>query len=475
MHPFKIGKYLFLIVSMIASVTLNSAEAQDSGKELYQQYCASCHGADLQGGAGSSFVDNEWKFGSERSEIVQNINKGLEAQAMPAFGSSLSEKQVNSVVDFIQNVAGGEASAGAAKSDTLQTLDYKLNVETFADGLEIPWAIDFLNENTAVITERSGRLRLVEGGKLRPDPVAGTPEVLHEGQGGLLDVTADPNFGENDWIYLSYSHALDTGEEKPPAMTRIVRGRINDNNWVDQEVVFEAPHETYSTTRHHYGDQIVFDREGHLYFSIGDRGGREHAQDLSRPNGKVHRVNPDGSIPDDNPFVDQEDALPSIFSYGHRNPQGLAVHPETGSVWDAEHGPRGGDELNLLVAGNNYGWPEITYGINYDGTILTRDREKEGMEQPNLYWRPSIAVSGISFYDGDMFPYWESRLLVGALAYEEVRLLNIKEDRVIHQEVILKDMGRIRDVITGPDGAVYVVLNEPGKVLRLSKEKESLQ
>ncbi|MDX1618191.1 MAG: PQQ-dependent sugar dehydrogenase [Balneolaceae bacterium] len=479
MNPIKFSIHIVIAALVTLFSMLPAAEAQDTeaGRQLYMNYCSSCHGSDLQGGTGSNLADGEWKYGATRADITKNIKNGIPGQAMVGFVEALSDDQIDDIVDFIKAVESGDVEPGPpmSEADTLQTLDYLMNVETFAQNLVIPWAIDFPNENIALITERPGRLRMVVRGKLLPEPVSGIPEVLHEGQGGMLDVTSDPNFSRNGWIYLAYSHALDTGGEDPPAMTRIVRGRINDNRWVDQEVLFEAPHNTYRTTRHHYGSQIVFDKKGYLYFSIGDRGGRSHAQDLSRPNGKIHRIHPDGSIPKDNPFVGRKGALPSIYSYGHRNPQGLAVHPGTDRVWDAEHGPRGGDELNLIIAGLNYGWPEISYGIHYDGRILTRDREKEGMQQPILYWRPSIAVSGIEYYSGDMFPYWKNRLMVGALAYEEVRLLNVQGNRVIHQQVILKDRGRVRDVVTGPDGAIYVVLNEPGRVLRLSMKKESLQ
>lgn len=471
----KFSYHLLFTTFVTVFLFLSRGMAQDSGQQIYKNLCSSCHGAELQGGSGSSFVDGEWKYGSSRNEIVENIKNGIVEQGMPAFGNSLSEEEISNVIDFIREVESSGALAGTASSDTLQTLDYDIKVETYVDSLEIPWAIDFINERLAIITERPGRLRLVINGKLIDEPVSGTPEVLHEGQGGLLDVTADPNFTENGWIYLSYSHAVESSEGDTLAMTRIIRGRINDNTWVDQQVLFEAPHDMYRSTRHHYGSRIVFDKEGYLYFSIGDRGEGANAQNLSRPNGKIHRINPDGSIPDDNPFVNHEGAMPSIYTFGHRNPQGLAVDPLTDRVWDAEHGPRGGDELNVLRAGHNYGWPEITYGIHYDGRIMTRDRQKEGLQQPTFYWRPSIAVSGIAFYDQDMFPYWKNRLLVGALAYQEVRLLNVKDDRVLHEEIILKDHGRVREAVPGPDGAIYVVLNEPGKVLRISKVKEDIQ
>ena len=255
-------------------------------------------------------------------------------------------------------------------------------------------------------------------------------------------------------------------------MTRIVRGRIQDHAWTDEQVVYEAPHETYRTTRHHYGCRIVFDHKGYLYFGIGDRGLQDEAQDLSRPNGKIHRVGRDGSVPKDNPFVNKKDALPTIYCYGNRNPQGLAVHPQTGDLWEAEHGPLGGDEVNLIQAGVNYGWPVITYGRNYDGTVISSLEEKAGMEQPVLYWKPSIALCSMDFYTGDLFRLWNNHLLVTALKYEEVHLLDIKENRVLHDQVILKNFGRVRDIACGPDGAIYVVLNDPGKVLRLTPLEE---
>jgi glucose/arabinose dehydrogenase len=339
--------------------------------------------------------------------------------------------------------------------------------------LEIPWAIDFINSKTALITERPGRLRIVRNGELLSEPVRNTPEVLHEGQGGLLDVAMDPEYSSNGWIYLAYSHVLEAkdNEKRPPAMTRIVRGKIENNTWGTEEVLFEAPHEMYRTTRHHYGCRIVFDKQGHLFFAIGDRGAGHQAQDVKLPNGKVHRIFKDGTIPEDNPFLDKKFAMPSLFSLGNRNIQGMAIHPVTDELWTTEHGPMGGDEVNLIEAGKNYGWETITYGKNYNGTIITEETHRPGMEQPNLYWNPSIAVCGLDFYRGELFKKWKNKLLVGALKYEEVRLLSIEKDRVMHQEVILKGQGRVRDVSTGPDGAIYVVLNQPGTVLKLTPKK----
>lgn len=441
------------------------------------QLCAPCHGTQLQGGDGPNLIDDETIHGNERSDLARSIVEGNITAGMPPFGGALTEQEVNDIIDFILAQAEradalaqapAEPEPSATRAVPLETLDYGVAAEVFVDSLEIPWAIDFLDEQTAILTERPGRVRIVENGVLRPEPVAGTPEVLHARQGGLLDVTVDPNYDENGWIYLAYSHALPhAGGGDPPAMTRIVRGRIVDNTWADQEVLFEAPHELYSPMQIHYGSRIVFDKKGYLYFSVGDRFAQDLAQEVSRPNGKIHRIYPDGSIPEDNPFVADASALPSVYSYGHRNPQGLAVHPVTDEVWDAEHGPRGGDELNLVVAGRNYGWPVISYGINYNGTTLTEYRRHPDMEQPNFYWKPSIAVSGLDFYEGDLFPRWKNKLLVASLAFQELHLLDLDGTRVMHDEVIMKDQGRIREAIEGPDGAIYVVLNDPDRIVRL--------
>lgn len=472
---FNVRATLFLCVfALVASgfMLICYADATSSqGEQFYQQYCSSCHGMRLQGGNAQSLVDGVWQFGEGRGWISRTIKFGIQHLGMPGYEKTLSDEQIGQIVDFLLAAEKAASPAKPQIPDTLQTREYDINVDVFAEGLEIPWSIDFTDTQTALITERPGRLRIVKNGQILPKAVKGTPAVLYEGQGGLLDVAVDPDYETNGWIYLAHSHALESDNGRPGAMTRLVRGKLKDNTWTEQQVIYEAPHETYRTTRHHYGCRIVFDKKGHLFFGIGERGHQNDAQDLSKPNGKIHRIYLDGSIPKDNPFVDNKSALPTIYCYGNRNPQGLAIHPETDELWENEHGPLGGDEINLIESGRNYGWPVITYGRNYDGSIISNLTEKPGMEQPILYYVPSIAICGMDFVRGEMFAKWKNHLLNGALKYEEVRLADVKERRILHDEIILKNFGRVRDVACGPDGAIYVVLNEPGTVLRLTPKK----
>jgi glucose/arabinose dehydrogenase len=335
------------------------------------------------------------------------------------------------------------------------------------EGVETPWSVAFLPDGRMLVTEKAGRLRIVDKGKLLPAPVSGTPTVWSKGQGGLLDVAVHPDYAKNGWIYLSYSDPGPDGS----AMTAIVRGKLRDGQWVEQQQIYKAPVELYRTGDVHFGSRFVFDGKGHLFFSIGERGRGPDAQDVSRPNGKVHRINEDGTIPKDNPFVGKDGALATIWTYGNRNPQGLAQHPATGELWEAEHGPRGGDELNRLQPGRNYGWPVITYGMNYNGTPMTDETARQGMEQPVTYWTPSIAICAIDFYRGKAFPQWKDNLFVGALAFQEVRRLVLENGKVTHQEVLFKNVGRVRDVVSGPDGSIYVAFNQPDRIARIAPAK----
>ena len=356
------------MITTLFMCSVKSPNSSEEGAELYQKYCATCHGTDLRGGNAQTLLDGIWQFGDGRGYVSRNIIFGIPHLGMPSFVKTLTSEEINSIVDYLFMA---EAVEGAVKPDpppVLETIDYEIKTEIWADNLHTPWAIVFIGKDTALVTERPGTLRMVVGHQLPDGPVSGTPEVLNEGQGGLMDVNIDPDYQSNRWIYLSYSHAIEQrpGEERPPAMTRIVRGRIRDMKWTDEEVLYEAPHETYRLTRHHYGNRIVFDKKGYLYFSIGERGSQDHAQDPNLPNGKIHRIYPDGGIPKDNPFIGK--GLSTLYTLGNRNPQGISVHPVTDEIWASEHGPLGGDELNLIEKGVNYGWLVISYGKDYNGT-----------------------------------------------------------------------------------------------------------
>lgn len=359
-------------------------------------------------------------------------------------------------------LASALATPAAAQAPVYSSKHYDYRVATVAEGLERPWSLAFLPGGDMLVTERPGRLRLIRDGKLVPQPIAGVPEVFARGQGGLMDVVLHPDFASNRLVYLSYSKPGPQG-----ATTAVIRGRFEGDRLSGVEEIFEA--DAWSDRGHHFGSRMVFDRDGYLFVTVGERGTMENAQNLENHAGKVHRLHDDGRIPQDNPFVGHPTAEPSIYTYGNRSPQGLAVHPETGQLWESEHGPRGGDEINLVRPGANYGWPVITYGINYNGTIITDLTEKEGMEQPLHYWVPSIATSGLAFYDGDVFPAWKGSAFVGGMAGEQLARVTFDGTRSVEWEALMKEHGMgIRDVRVGPDGYVYLLINsDDAPVLRL--------
>jgi len=339
----------------------------------------------------------------------------------------------------------------------------KFQVEVVAEGLASPWGMVQLPDGRLLVTEKRGDLRVIEGGKLLGQEVTGIPPVFAKGQGGILDIELHPDYAKNGWIYLAFS---DVKDDK--GLTKIVRGRLKDMAFVDQETIFEAPLDEYTGGGAHFGCRMEFDGKGYLFFSIGDRGDMKTAQMLSNVKGKIHRIRDDGSVPEDNPFFKEPGAARTIWSYGNRNAQGLKFHPVTGDLWEVEHGPRGGDELNLIEKGKNYGWPVITYGINYNGTPITNQTEAPGMEQPVIHWTPSIAVGGIDFYSGKLFPKWKNNLFATALAHQKLVRIEIGDDnKVKSQEILLEKSGRIRDVRCLADGSIYLVYDEPGKIVRI--------
>jgi len=465
-------RFYLLVLSVIA--TLASAQNRigtGAVEALYQQNCMSCHGEDLSGGLGGSLLDQaSWKQVGKGIGFIEYVQQGNLETGMPGFGEALTEPEIRSLqiyIDEMRQKANREGKAPLVqKQDNIYTAGgYQFTVETVVEDLDMPWSIAFLPTGGVLITERSGTLRKWIGGEMG-EAIKGTPTVAARGQGGLLEVAAHPDYADNGWIYLGFSATAEEPLDEKASMTKIVRGRIAKGQWQDEEVIFEVPAAFHRTAGVHFGTRFVF-QDGYLYFSIGDRGAQDHAQDLTKPNGKIHRIHDDGRIPRGNPFAKQKDAYPSIWTYGNRNPQGLDTHPETGLIYESEHGPRGGDEINLIERGRNYGWPVITYGMNYNGKPITEKTAAPGMEQPLHYWTPSIAVCGIDFYEGDQFPNWKNNLFAGGLASQELHRLVIEDSKVVRTEIILKDEGRVRDVATGPDGFLYVVLNGPDVIARL--------
>jgi len=345
------------------------------------------------------------------------------------------------------------------------TLAKELEIESYAGGLEHPWSLVFLPDDRALVTERPGRLRIIDAdARLLDDPVEATPDVYAAGQGGLMGLALHPDYGDNGWIYLTLAHGTPSANA-----TRVVRGRLAEGRWIDQEVLFTA--QPPKDTPVHYGGRMAFLPDGTLLVSVGDGFDyREHAQRLDSHLGKIIRINDDGSVPDDNPFVDREGARPEIYSRGHRNPQGIVVEPETGKIWSHEHGPRGGDELNLIAPGANYGWPVATHGVDYSGARVTPFTRRPEMTAPLIDWTPSIAPAGMSRYQGTIFPEWQGDLLVASLVEKTVRRIVLDGEEVVSDEPLGLGIGRrLRDVRVGPDGALYVLVDEiPGEVLRVS-------
>ncbi len=398
--------------------------------------------------------------------------------------------------DFAQQPAAPPKPAPVADPDgqVIKSEKQTFKIEVIAREIETPWALAFLPDGRLLITERPGRLRIVENGKLLPAAVKGTPKVWEKQDGGLFDVEVHPQYAKNGWIYLSYSEIIPGyvappppppgaepppppagaqqgrgrgrgGPPDPPTMTVIVRGKISKNNeWTDEQVLFRAKPEVYSSSNAHYGSRFIFDRQNHLFYALGEKNDPMKAQELSTPIGKIHRVNDDGSVPKDNPFVGKEGAIPTIWSYGHRNPQGLAWDPVTGKLWESEHGPQGGDEINVIEPGHNYGWGVITMGND----PRVPEKTREGMEQPIAYYTPTIAPSGMVFYTGNKYPGWQNNLFVSALGGQQLRRLEINGTQVTHQEPVFSQLGRVHDVIIGPDGYLYVTLQIPGQSLSQS-------
>ncbi|MEH6656462.1 PQQ-dependent sugar dehydrogenase [Leeuwenhoekiella marinoflava] len=355
-------------------------------------------------------------------------------------------------------LACGQNPKEVKANDIPITVSEVYSHEVIVPDLINPWGMAFLPDGGLLITEKSGELIHFKDG-IKTE-IEGVPEVYNRGQGGLLDICLSPDYADDGWIYITYSSTQ--GSEKG-GNTALMRAKLSETSLTDQEVLYKASPNT--TKGQHWGSRIVFDNSGHVYFTAGERGERDvNPQDITRDNGKVYRLNRDGSIPTDNPFVGKANAKEAIWSYGHRNPQGMIINPKTQEIWVHEHGPRGGDEINVIKKGANYGWPVITYGINYSGTDITDQTKKEGMEDPLYYWVPSIAPSGMAWVTGNQYPELSGNILVGSLKFVYLEALYLDTDKVVKREKLLDGIGRVRNVIQGPDGFVYVGVEGVGIV-----------
>lgn len=435
-------------------------------EKVFSQYCSGCHGEKIE-----AFVDRSWKHGTTKQQVVASITNGYTDLGMPAWKGVVSAKDINLLADEITKYIGKVNDykvSNKPTSNIFKSENMTVSLDTIATGFESPWGFAQLPNGNFLITDRVGVLYLVDS-KRNKTIINNAPNVLAEGQGGLLDIELHPKYAENGWVYLSYSKFKEENNEKLTT-TAIVRGKIKNNELTEVQEIFEAS--PYTKTKHHFGSRIKFDKKGYLYVTVGERGmEKEFPQSTENDNGKVHRLHDDGSIPKDNPFVGKGKSRESIYSYGHRNPQGLALNPLTDEIWENEHGPRGGDEINLIRKGANYGWPVISYGINYDGKPITDISKKEGMEQPETYFTPSIAPSGMTFVNSDKYSAWKNSILIGSLRFNYLDRSIMKDNKITGHEKLLLNIGRMRNVEMGTDGYLYVAIENPGMVFRLMPVK----
>lgn len=384
-------------------------------------------------------------------KTFKNIYLGLAAASFAALVSCAEKEESTQVV--------------APDPFAVQTEKFKLKIDTLYTEFINPWGMTWLPDGTMLVTERKGEILVFKDDKFTGTKLSGVPAVSEVNQAGLLDIAVHPKYAENGWIYLSYARKADKGE-----VLVISRAKLSGNALTDLQEIFVCNPEWEGGR--HFGSRIVFDNDGYLYFSNGDKGSRPmNAQELNNDHGKIHRIHDDGRIPADNPFVNTPGASPSIWTYGNRNPQGMIYDKANNRIWAVEHGPKGGDELNLIEKGKNYGWPVISYGINYDGSILTELTEKEGMEQPVTYWVPSIATCGMALVTSDVYPEWKGNILVAGLAGMQIARVELEGTKYKSQETLLKDIGRVRQVSESPDGYIYAITEATSLLVKLVPQR----
>lgn len=461
-------------------------------RALYEANCLACHGAGVGGGRAPSLFRQSLLASRTDEQLANAIAQGNALAGMPAFGPLLEAAQIGQLITFLRNEAANLAErppfVPSPDGQILRTVGATVRIEVLARGLDVPWGLAFLPDGRLLVTERAGRLRIIDTATGQSNVVEDLPAVQTGQDAGLFDVAVHPDHARNGWIYICYAETLPgyvpaevpkvvpagTRPARPPSMTVVARGRLGPGNrWIDAQVLFRAPAALYGESGVHYGSRLLLDDQGHLFFSLGERGDMAAAQDLASPLGKIHRINDDGSTPADNPFRDHPNVVSSIWSYGHRNPQGLAMDPATGLLWESEHGPTGGDEINLIEPGRNYGWGVVSMGLERG----IQAQSAPGMQDPVVHYTPTLAPSGIAFYVGGRYPAWQGQMMVAGLAGQQLRRLLVRGRRVVEQEVLFNQFGRTRAVATGPDGLLYVLLQSPtgsGTGLRLSDPSPGL-
>lgn len=457
---------IFTLITAIGAVAYLSLGLQNkSGKtatsgatpaENYASYCSGCHGAKM-----NAFADRKWAHGKSPEDLFKSIKFGYKDGGMPAFAETFTDSEIKALANYI--IKGIEnvdryAFNDKPKSDAFDTEEGKIKLVKVFDKAKTVWGMAFLPNQEILVTDRGGELFIlgVDGESRK---ITGVPEVRVGGQGGLMDVILHPDFAKNKLIYLSYSKPNPTDESLQT--TAIYTATLNGNRLENGKDIFIA--EPYSKTKHHFGSRMVFGKDNMLYFSVGERGNeKENPQDIENGLGKIHRITADGKIPTDNPFYNNNSADKTIYSYGHRNPQGLTLNPFNNQIWEHEHGPRGGDEINIIKKGANYGWPVVSYGINYNGKIITTLTQKEGIEDPLFYWNPSIAPSGMAFVNSKIYKGWQGNLMVGSLRFQYLNRCVIKDGKVVKEELLFKNIGRVRDVRQAPNGYLYMAVEGEG-------------
>lgn len=434
-------------------------------EENYNNYCSSCHGQNMR-----AFVDRKWKYGKSKTDLIKSIKVGIVTEGMPAYDTTFTDQEIDALAEYILDGIKDRSRYNTTADSTPKYYESKgmrVRVDTVVNDIGIPWGIDVTADGTIFYTEREGALNIKypDG---RVQKVSNTPKVRSRNQGGMMDVALHPDYENNGWVYLSYSKMKTVGAENL-GTTAVIRAKVKNGQLTDIEDIFEAM--PYVNTSHHYGCRLVFSDAGYLFITVGDRGKRDlFPQSLNNSAGKVHRVHTDGSIPKTNPFVDTPDAQGSIWCIGNRNSQGLVLHPETGYLWENEHGPRGGDELNRILPGHNYGWPVASYGINYNGTTFTDITSSPEFIDPVNVWIPSIAPSGLAVVEGDKYPAWTGDILTGSLRFNYISRVRVDGDEVEEEEMILRNIGRVRSINMGADGYLYVGVENPGRILKVVPE-----